>query len=260
MSSRLRVTDGGKQYRPLRASKKQPRNKIAYIKWGVIVLLLLVVVFVASSFAVFRVTDVQYEGSEQYEKEELNQLIFGSDSPNALYFKLFGDKDKEIPFVEKYDVDIKWPNKMYVTIYEKPIVGYISYMGCNMYFDREGMVVESSSQSYAGVPEVYGLKFDSIVLNTKLNVGDEELFARILELTQGFDKHELDIDRIVFDSSYKVVLDIGDIKVELGDPKDCTEKLYILKRMSAGLTGLKGTLKLADYDGTETSIIFTKEN
>ena len=29
---------------------------------------------------------------------------------------------------------------MYVTIYEKAIVGYVKYMGCNMYFDKDGIV------------------------------------------------------------------------------------------------------------------------
>ncbi|MBQ4283193.1 MAG: hypothetical protein IJB96_04620 [Lachnospira sp.] len=259
MNSDFRVANGGRQHKRLRATKKEPFRKSTYIKWFVVVVVILAVVSLGVSFVVFKVTDVQYEGSDYYGKEELNQLIFGSDAPNALLYKFFGDKDKEIPFVEKYDVDIEWPNKMIVTVYDKPIVGYINYMGCNMYFDREGMVVESSSKSYEGVPEVYGLKFDSIVLNTKLDVGDNDMFARILELTQGFDKYELDIDRIVFNSSYEVILDIDDIKVELGEPKDCTDRLYILKQMSAGLEGLKGTLKLSDYDGTQTSIIFTKE-
>lgn len=259
MSSDLRVTDGGKTYRPLRANKKKPARKRRYVKWIVALLLMLVVIAVSVSFVVFKVKDVQYEGCEHYDKEELNQLIFGTDSPNALHFKLFGNKDKEIPFIEKYDVDIQWPDKMHIVIYEKPIVGYISYMGCNMFFDREGMIVESSSETYENVPEVYGLKFNSIVLNTKLDVGDSGLFARILELTQGFDKYELNIDRIIFDSSYDVILEIDNIRVELGNPKDCTERLHVLKQMMPSLSGLSGVLRLSDYDGTDSSIIFTKE-
>ncbi len=255
----LRVEGGGKTYRRLSATKDKPKQKKSYIHWIVIACLAVLVIAIVVAVTVFKVKDVQYEGGEYYAKEELNELIFGTDSPNALHYNFFGNKNKEIPFVEKYDVDIKWPNKMSVTIYEKPIVGYISYMGCNMYFDREGVVVESSTQCIDGVVQVYGLKFKNIVLNAKLDVGDDDMFARILELTQGFEKHELDIDRIIFDSSYEVVLDIGDVRVELGDPRDCTERLYVLKRMSDSLEGLKGTLQLADYDGTDASIIFTKE-
>ena len=43
---------------------------------------------------------------------------------------------------------------MNVTIYEKAVVGYINYMGCNMYFDKDGIVVESSSKLYSGVPQI----------------------------------------------------------------------------------------------------------
>lgn len=56
-----------------------------------------------------------------------------------------------------------WPNKMNVAVYEKAIVGYISYMGCNMYFDKDGIVVESSSENYEDVPQITGLDFKSIV-------------------------------------------------------------------------------------------------
>ena len=44
-------------------------------------------------------------------------------------------------------------------------------MGCNMYFDKDGIVVESSTDLYENVPQIDGLKFDSIVINTKLDVG-----------------------------------------------------------------------------------------
>ena len=100
----------------------------------------------------------------------MNQFIFGGDNPNILFYVLFGEKDKEITFVQKYDVDIEWPDKLTVTVYEKPIVGYISYMGCNMYFDKDGKVVESSSASYENVPQIEGLEFKSIVLNSKLTI------------------------------------------------------------------------------------------
>ena len=73
--------------------------------------------------------------------------------PNAaVYIRCFGKKNKQIPFIQKYDVEVTiWPDKMNVAVYEKAIVGYISYMGCNMYFDKDGIVVESSSENYTAV-------------------------------------------------------------------------------------------------------------
>ena len=129
-----------------------------------------------------------------------------------------------------------------------------------MYFDRDGIVVESSSEKYSGVPEIAGLSFKSIVLDSKLEVGSDNVFSRILEITQAFDKYDLDVDKVYFDSSYYVTLYVGDVKVILGSSEECMDKLYTLKQMYNKLTGLKGTLYMDNYDGNSSSIIFKKNN
>lgn len=240
-------------------NKKRKSKKGKYIKIAAVAALVLIIAACAGSYFVFRVDNIEYLGGTHYEPDELNKIIFETDNPNALYYKLFGKKDKEITFVEKYDVDVEWPDKMTVTVYEKAIIGYISYMGCNMYFDREGIVVESTSQQYENVPEISGLKFTSIVLNSKLELGNDEVFSRILEMTQAFDKYSLDIDKIYFNSSYEVILNMGEVRVLLGASTDSTDKLYVLKQMSSKLEGMRGTLDLREYDGKDASIIFKKD-
>jgi cell division protein FtsQ len=173
---------------------------------------------------------------------------------------LFGKKDRDIPFIQKYDVEIEWPNKMNVYIYEKSVIGYIDYMGCKMYFDKDGTVVESSSESYEGVPEIAGLNFKSIVLDSKLDVGDDKVFSQILELIQAFDKYSLDVSKIYFDSSYNITLYMGEVRVLLGSSSDYTEKLYILSQLYDKIPATKGVLNMENYNGDESSIIFKKEN
>lgn len=237
-----------------RGAKKSKYKKILAVA------AILLIVLGAAGYMLSNVDEIEYVGSSHYEDDELTELIFGTNKPNSIYFKLFTKKDKTIPFIEKYDVDIEWPSKIYVTVYEKSIIGYISYMGCNMYFDREGVVVESTSEYYEGVPQLLGLKFNSIVLNSKLDVGDDEIFDEILELTQAFKKYELDIDKVYYDSSYNVTLHMGNVRVELGDASDSTEKLYTLKQISDKLKNMNGTLDMSNYDGNNNSIIFKKEN
>ena len=86
-----------------------------------------------------------------------------------------------------------------------------------MYFDKDGIVVESSSKLYSGVPQIEGLKFTSIVLGSKLDAGDDSVFSDILELTQAFEKYNLDIDKVYFDSSYNVTLYMNEVKIILGN-------------------------------------------
>lgn len=234
------------------------RKKV--IRRVIITTVVVIAALVGVSAYVFRATSIEYIGGTHYAAGELNESIFGSDTPNILFYMLFGDKDKEIPFVQQYDVDVQWPDKLTVTVYEKPIVGYISYMGCNMYFDKDGTVVESSSAIYENVPQIEGLVFKSIVLNSKLEIDNISIFADILELTQAFDKYQLGIKKIYFDTSYNVTLYMNDVKVELGQLSDSSEKLFVLKQMENSIKDLKGTLDLSEYNGNNASVIFKKEN
>lgn len=241
--------------------RKKKLNK--YKKTVKIVMLVLVLTILAGGTGIyfgFRVVDVSYSGNKHYDNTKMNELLFHGHAPNALMYKLFGKSDTSIPFVQKYDVEIHWPNRMEVTVYEKSIVGYISYMGCKMYFDKDGTVVESSTQDFQDVPEITGLKFQSIVLNSKLDVGNDKVFRQILEMTQAFDKYNLAIDRVYFDPSYNVTLYMGGIKVILGNDEEFTDKLFELHQMSGELTGLKGTLHMENFDGDSKSIIFKRDN
>ena len=228
--------------------------------------LIMIIIFFAlagtaagGTYKVFEAETIEFVGSVHYSDDELKKYIFGRRYVNVLYYKMFGKKDNKIPFIQKYDVETDWPDKLYVTIYEKAIVGYVKYMGCNMYFDKDGIVVESSTDVYENVPEIDGLKFDSIVINNKLDVGNSEIYNTILDLTQSFDKYDINVDKVYFDSSYNITLYMGDVKVSLGNSKDFTDRLFELKQLSARFGTLKGTLYLDEYNGDESSIIFKRE-
>lgn len=237
--------------------KKRQGKKI--IRKCAVIIIIVLVFGIAVSYFLFRVNKIEYIGGNHYSDVEMTEKVFGTPTPNALFYLLFGNKSKKIPFVQKYEVHIDWPNHMTLTVYDKPIVGYINYMGCNMFFDKDGIVVESSSETYEHVPEIEGLTFSSIVLNSKLEVNNSSIFSSILDLTQSFDKYQLGVDKVYFDSAYNVTLYIHDIKVLLGNPKDCNDRIHALKQMEKKIEGLKGTLNLADYNGSDSSIIFKKE-
>ena len=207
----------------------------------------------------FRTDKITYVGNSHYSNEEMTSRIFGNDTQNTVLYTLFGNKKKTIPFIQKYDVEIQWPRGMYITVYEKAVIGYIRYMGCNMYFDKDGIVVESSTETFEKVPEIIGLKFNSIVLDSKLEVGDDEVFRHILDLTQSFDKYNLDVSKVYFDSSDNVILYIDEVKVYLGKSDDYTDKLFELKQMKIKFAGLKGSLYMQDYTKDSSSIIFKKD-
>lgn len=227
-----------------------------------LILAIVAVVFVLTGIAaafVFTVNDIEYIGDDHYSNEELKEKLFDGRNPNALlYFMFRQSNNREIPFIQKYTVDIEWPSKMVVTIYEKPIIGYVSYMGCNMYFDKDGTVVESSTRVLNGIPQISGLKFDHIVLGSQLEIGNHDIFMRVLDLTQSFDKYDIVADKIYFDIDGNVTLTIGEVKVLLGNCSNLSDTLFQLKQMIPSLQGRKGTLDLTNYTEDNKSVIFKK--
>lgn len=244
------------------ASSRKRRTNTKRVTFPLALLISFLIIFIVgfSAYVVFRVDVIEYEGNTHYSDEEMSDFLFEGKTPNSLIYFLFGNTNIEIPFIQKYDVEIKWPNKFYVMVYEKPIIGYVKYMGSYMYFDKDGIVVESSTELIDSVPEVQGLEYSSIVLNKKIEVADESIFDKILELAQGFDKYDLDVDSIFFDSEGNIYVYIGSVKVAMGNTDDYSERLFELKQLYSKLNGLSGTLYLNEFDGSSDTIIFKKDN
>ena len=128
-----------------------------------------------------------------------------------------------------------------------------------MYFDKDGIVVETSKQQVLNVPLVDGLGFDSVVLYNPLPVEDEKVFNTILDLSQNLQKYDLAVDKIHFNDDLSIVLYIGNVRVNFGKGEYLSEKLHELKQMEGELVGLSGVLEMENYTEGSEYITFKKD-
>jgi cell division protein FtsQ len=157
---------------------------------------------------------------------------------------------RQIPFVDDYRVIFHSPWNVEVIIYEKNIVGYVSYMSSYMYFDRDGIIVESSGSKLPGVPWITGMEFGQIVLYKPLPVADDRVFGDILNLTQQLALYDIPVDRIQYDSGGNATLFIGKMEVTMGDDADIDGKISTLKdilKAQPQLMEMEGVLMLENY-------------
>ena len=126
-------------------------------------------------------------------------------------------------------------------------------MSSYMYFDKDGIIVESSSEQLPGVPVITGLEFGHIVLHQPLPVADQDIFGEILNLTQVLNVSDIQVDKINYNSYNEAELVMGDITVELGNSDSLDGKIAELHDIMTELTGLSGTLYLDTYDETNSS-------
>ncbi|MBQ2251240.1 MAG: cell division protein FtsQ, partial [Lachnospiraceae bacterium] len=164
---------------------------------------------------------------------------------------------KSIPFIEEYKVEFQSPSKVRVVVFEKSVVGYVSYMSSYMYFDKDGIIVESSVEQLPGIPWITGMEFGHIVLHQPLPVANQDIFDQILNLTQVLSVNGVRVDKINYNSFLEAELTIGDIIVELGNDDDLNGKVSELSDILPELTGLSGTLYLDSYDENNSNPMYT---
>ena len=157
------------------------------------------------------------------------------------------------------EVSILNRTKVKIKVYEKDIIGYIRHLGYNLYFDKEGIVVESSKEQLEGIPRIKGIAFDKVELYKKLPVEKEDVFKKILSLTKLLAKYEIAPDSINFSKDLSVTLSFEDANVLLGKDIENDEKIVKLKQLLPDLKGMKGTLHLENYNEDTKNITFKKE-
>ncbi|HAL32457.1 MAG TPA: cell division protein FtsQ [Lachnospiraceae bacterium] len=212
----------------------------------------------------FAVEEVSVVGSTHYTDEEIeDRVMTGLLGHNSLYLKLkYRDRPiTDVPFIERMDVTINSPTSVTINVYEKAVAGYVKYLGRYMYFDREGNIVEASTDQIQGIPYVTGLSFDECVLYEPLPVEDPTVFSTILAITQLFDKYDISADRIYFSDSGNVTLYFGNARVILGTMDNIDEKMMKLKNIIPSIRNLSGELHLEEYsaDKDEGYVTFEKD-
>ena len=202
------------------------------------------------------------EGNELYDAKVIEKAVLNDKySWNSLYVFLkyrFVDT-KKVPFVDTMEITLKDPQTLHIKVYEKGIMGYlyISSIDENAYFDKDGLVVETSSKVIDGTPQIIGIDCDKVVLYEKLPIGNAKL-REILTLTQALKRNSLIPDSITYGVANEPLLAYGKIKVEMGSLELLTQKVERLAKIKPSLEGMDGTLHLENWTEETTNIVFDK--
>ena len=266
----LRLVKNGDAERGKRRGEKKGEEKLRFGRRRRIALLcsalFLVLAVLAAGYVYivrnYTVTTIYVEGNVHYTNEEIiDMVVDGRFGDNSLFLAMkYKDKGiEDVPFIQAMDVTIEAKDTIRITVYEKALAGCVAYLDQYMYFDKDGIVVETSAEKTAGIPQVTGLQFDHVILHEALPVEKPEIFQEVLNITQQLDKYSLKADKIYFDKDYQVTLIFGDAKVAMGDDGFIDEKIMKLQYMLPSLEGKKGTLDMREYSEDMKSYSFELE-
>ena len=246
---------------------KEERRRKKRRKIGLYILLILILLIAAGVFIVmnvFTVENVVVEGNELYSSTQIENMVLNDEySWNSLYVDLkyrFVDIG-EVPFVDTMEVSLDNPHTVHIKVYEKGMLGYlyINSIGQNAYFDKDGFVVETSTEVIDGVPKITGISCEEVVLYEKLQLENSDILRDLLNLTQTLKKYNLLPDEIQYDSNMEPVLYYGTIQVKIGSEDNLSQKVVRLSIILPQLDGLSGTLHLETWTPETTDIIWDRK-
>lgn len=242
--------------------RRRKRRKIQLYIFLTVALIIALAAYIV--IEVFTVEKVEVEGNEWYSAGQIEEMVLNDEySWNSLYVTLkyrlidIG----EVPFVDAMEVSLDDPHTVRIKVYEKGILGYlyIPVLGQNAYFDKDGFVVETSTNIIPGVPKVTGVSCSEVFLYEKLPLEDESILRLLLNLTQTLKKYELEPEEIAFDEKEGAIVYYGNVRVIVGEEEYLSQKIIRLSQILPKLDGMKGTLHLENWTEETTDIVFDKE-
>ena len=180
--------------------------------------------------------------------ENYTKGLFGRNKLLVLMKDKLGAFD-ELPFVREYEISFEGNGSMTIHVYEKALVACFYYMGEYVFFDKDGMILETGTEPHDNIPCIEGVKFNSFTMNTKINVDSTGQIKRILNISELIKHYSLGVQKIIFDSSSEITLHCGGIIVLLGKHDIYDQQIASLSDVlkKAEKKKLKGTIDLKSY-------------
>ena len=150
----------------------------------------------------FSIQSIEVKGNTTYTDGEIINAIKEQDYVgNTLVMiaqnQVFGQT--YLPFIENISMGYDNSHVLKVKVKEKLRAGVFEYMNKNVYFNSEGIALESRNQLFEGVPVVTGVSFDKLVLGKQIPVKGD-YFNTIMNITKKISTYGLEISEIHFEN------------------------------------------------------------
>lgn len=225
-------------------------NKPKYILAAI--LLTVFIAGLAIMLYVFKVTDINISGYEVCTEEQIKDNYMSGplgDNSLVIWVKNRFGSFNDIPFVRSVDIRVDFPSSVSIQVYEKSLVACFYYMGEYIYFDKDGMILESASEHAQNIPCIEGISFTNFAMNEYIQVTKEDQISTILDISELIDHYDVDVQKVSFNNKNEVTLYCGDIKVFLGKQSLYDQQFASLSDVlrQAKKDKLSGTIDMKSY-------------
>lgn len=230
----------------------------------IVIALAVIACLVVGAYYLFHIQEVKVEGTQYYSDAEIKKMVFQkkfSDNQLGLWFyeKITGFET--LPFVETVQIENTGIGKVTLHVYDKTVSGCIKYMGQYVYFDKDGIVLQTLPEKKKDVLVVTGINFGTFSMGEAFKVQDEEVFQSIMNLSQLIAHYKVPVKRMHVDTS-TFLLYSGNLQIYLGRKKMYDDEIsnlsQVLKKASEEKLKLSGTIHMENYQKGDSIIVDTK--
>lgn len=230
-----------------------------------IMIIIIVIILTITIFFNMRIQKVEVSGNTVQSDVEVVSKIFEKEidkSPVVFFLRDKFKKHKKVDYIDKYTVKWRSPISVSIIVSEKPAIAYVRNDLKNVYFDRDGVINEVTSEKKPNVIEVSGINFKSYEKGETIEAKDMKLVNAILDITRNLHDNNLPAEFLDVDKDGKISVSVGNIVAKLGDTRNMEIKLQRLNDIYKEIKDLSGELSLenASENMLDEEYIFRKSN
>lgn len=218
-----------------------------------------VILAILAAVFLFRVKTVVVNGNTRHTGQDItSDLSCDFLTRNSLYllWKYRGGKVPEsMPYLSSIKIKMESPSRLSVTVVEKDLVGYLDKEQ-NIYFDKDGIVLEITDEVYDDVPVVTGVAAADAVLYQKLPTDSSAQLRTILSIVKLLKYQELTAKEIRFSDNMDITVTVGSVDAQLGQDEYLEEKIANLRAILDSMGQKAGTLHMENFTGKNEPVTF----
>ena len=230
-------------------SKKKKKINKKLIGFFSILIIIGVIIALALTAPIFNITDIEVDGNNQIASSTIISLSGLKKGENIFKFNnLVQEKIKENAYIESVKIARKLPGKVVITVEERKIKYQTNLINSYVYIDKNGYILENSSERKDGIPLIVGLstKEDELMNEKRLKTEDLEKINNIIKIVDA--SKAINIDNLITEintedkSNYVLYLESKNKKINIGDTSNLTNKMLYVQKMLENEEGKTGSL------------------
>ena len=214
-----------------------------------ILLFILTVALILHLILKVKIKNIDIIGNSLVSDSQILTTIFESESDRSsivFFIKTKFKKKKNIPLINAYRIEWITPFSIIIRVDENKAIAFMKRDLKNVYFDKEGVIVEVTEERKPEYIEIIGVSFSNYERGEKIDIQNKKVLKAILNISSFLTEHNLKAELIEIKQNDTIQVYMGDIVANMGNIDNMEIKLLRLYDIYPKISHLKGTLDLSN--------------